>query len=227
MERIAVVQRRTYLVLLGVPGAGKGTQAKLLEEALQLPQISTGDIFRYNMKNQTDLGKLAKSYMDRGDLVPDEVTIRMVEDRLQQPDCVNGALLDGFPRNLVQATAFAAMTAPYGGVTLAPLISLDDEEAVRRITGRRVCRTCGAVYHIDFNPPKQSGVCDLDQGELYQRADDTLETVRNRLYVYYKQTAPLIGYYYAQTLLAELDGAQPIEAVQQQLKALIAKALQQ
>lgn len=227
MERIAVVQRRTYLVLLGVPGAGKGTQAKLLEEALQLPQISTGDIFRYNMKNQTDLGKLAKSYMDRGDLVPDEVTIRMVEDRLQQPDCVNGALLDGFPRNLVQATAFAAMTAPYGGVTLAPLISLDDEEAVRRITGRRVCRTCGAVYHIDFNPPKQSGVCDLDQGELYQRADDTLETVRNRLYVYYKQTAPLTGYYYAQTLLAELDGAQPIEAVQQQLKALIAKALQQ
>lgn len=221
------MQRRTYLVLLGVPGAGKGTQAKLLEEALQLPQISTGDIFRYNMKNQTDLGKLAKSYMDRGDLVPDEVTIRMVEDRLQQPDCVNGALLDGFPRNLVQATAFAAMTAPYGGVTLAPLISLDDEEAVRRITGRRVCRTCGAVYHIDFNPPKQSGVCDLDQGELYQRADDTLETVRNRLYVYYKQTAPLIGYYYAQTLLAELDGAQPIEAVQQQLKALIAKALQQ
>lgn len=220
------MQRRTYLVLLGVPGAGKGTQAKLLEESLQLPQVSTGDIFRYNLKNQTDLGKLAKSYMDRGDLVPDEVTIRMVEDRLQQPDCAQGALLDGFPRNLVQATAFAKITAPYGGITLAPLITLDDEEAVRRITGRRICRTCGAVYHIDFNPPKQSGVCDIDQGELYQRADDTLETVRNRLYVYYKQTAPLIGYYYAQSLLAEVDGAQPIEEVQQKLTTLIAEALQ-
>ena len=220
------MQRRTYLVLLGVPGAGKGTQAKLLEESLHLPQISTGDIFRYNMKNQTELGKLAKSYMDRGDLVPDEVTIKMVEDRLQQPDCANGAIMDGFPRNLVQATAFDAVVAPYGGVTLVPLISLEDEEAVKRITGRRVCRTCGAVYHVDFNPPKQAGICDIDQGELYQRADDTLETVRNRLFVYYKQTAPLIGYYYAKSLLVDLDGAQPIEDVQSKLKALIDAALQ-
>ena len=220
------MQRRTYLVLLGVPGAGKGTQAKLLEDTLHLPQISTGDIFRYNLKNQTELGKLAKSYMDRGDLVPDEVTIKMVEDRLQQSDCANGAIMDGFPRNLVQVTAFDRMTAPYGGVTLAPLISLEDEEAVKRITGRRVCRTCGAVYHVDFNPPKQAGVCDLDQGELYQRADDTIETVRNRLFVYYKQTAPLIGYYYAKSLLVDLDGAQPIEAVQSKLKALIEAALQ-
>ncbi|MCE7985622.1 MAG: adenylate kinase [Caldilinea sp. CFX5] len=220
------VQRRTYLVLLGVPGAGKGTQAKLLEESLKLPQISTGDIFRYNMKNQTELGKLAKSYMDRGDLVPDEVTIRMVEDRLQQADCAQGAIMDGFPRNLVQATAFDKIVAPYGGVTLAPLISLEDDEAMRRITGRRVCRTCGAVYHVDFNPPKQAGICDVDGGELYQRADDAPETVRNRLYVYYKQTAPLIGYYYAQSLLAELDGAQPIEDVQGKLKALITAALQ-
>ncbi|MBX3012965.1 MAG: adenylate kinase [Caldilineaceae bacterium] len=224
---MAVVQRRTYLVLLGIPGAGKGTQAKLLEEKLNLPQISTGDIFRYNMKNQTELGKLAKSYMDRGDLVPDEVTIRMVEDRLQQPDCVRGALMDGFPRNLVQVTAFDKIVAPYGGVTLTPLINLDDDEAMKRITGRRICRTCGAVYHVDFHPPKQSGICDLDQGELYQRADDAPETVRNRLYVYYKQTAPLIGYYYAKSLLRELDGAQPIEAVQAQLVQLIAKALQQ
>lgn len=220
------MQRRTYLVLLGVPGAGKGTQAKLLEESLHLPQISTGDIFRYNMKNQTELGKLAKSYMDRGDLVPDEVTIKMVEDRLQHPDCANGAIMDGFPRNLVQATAFDAVVAPYGGVTLVPLISLEDEEAVKRITGRRVCRTCGAVYHVDFNPPKQAGICDIDQGELYQRADDTVETVRNRLFVYYKQTAPLIGYYYAKSLLVDLDGAQPIEDVQSKLKALIEAALQ-
>lgn len=220
------MQRRTFLVLLGVPGAGKGTQAKLLEESLKLPQISTGDIFRYNMKNQTELGKLAKSYMDRGDLVPDEVTIRMVEDRLQQPDCVGGAIMDGFPRNLVQAAAFDDIVAPYGGITLAPLISLEDDEAMRRITGRRVCRTCGAVYHVDFNPPKQAGTCDLDGGELYQRADDTPDTVRNRLYVYYKQTSPLIGYYFAQTLLVDLDGAQPIEDVQSKLKALIAEALQ-
>jgi len=220
------VQRRTYLVLLGVPGAGKGTQAKLLEESLHLPQISTGDIFRYNLKNRTELGLLAKSYMDQGNLVPDEVTIKMVEDRLQHPDCVQGAILDGFPRNLMQATAFDTIAAPYGGVTLTPLISLEDEDVTRRITGRRVCRTCGAIYHIAFNPPKESGICDIDQGELYQRSDDTLETVRTRLYVYYKQTSPLIGYYYAKSLLVELDGAQPVEAVQLQLQALIAKALQ-
>lgn len=211
------MQHRNYLVLLGVPGAGKGTQARLLEETLKLPQVSTGDIFRYNLKNQTELGILAKSYMDRGDLVPDEVTIKMVEDRLQQPDCDAGAILDGFPRNLVQAKAFDALVAPYGGVTVAPLISLEDEEAIRRITGRRVCRTCGAVYHVDSNPPKKEGVCDIDQGELYQRDDDKPETVQNRLYVYYKQTSPLIGYYFAKELLVTLDGARPIDEVQQDL----------
>lgn len=215
-------QKRTFLVLLGVPGAGKGTQAKLLMESLHLPQVSTGDIFRYNLKNQTELGLLAKSYMDRGDLVPDEVTIRMVQDRLQQADAANGAILDGFPRNLVQAKAFDEMTMNDGGVRLAPLINLSDEEAMRRITGRRVCRTCGAVYHVDFNPSKTEGVCDLDGGELYQRDDDKPETVRNRLYVYYKQTSPLIGYYFAKGILAELDGAQPIDVVQAQLKQLLA-----
>ncbi|MCB0043452.1 MAG: nucleoside monophosphate kinase, partial [Caldilinea sp.] len=157
------------MVLLGVPGAGKGTQARLLEEKLGIPQISTGDIFRYNLKNETELGLLAKSYMDKGELVPDEVTIRMVADRLSQEDCAEGAIMDGFPRNLMQAAAFAEMTAPYGGVTLAPLITISDEEAMRRITGRRVCRTCGATYHVDFNPPQQEGVCDVDGGELYQR----------------------------------------------------------
>lgn len=218
------MQDRTFLVLLGVPGAGKGTQARLLEQSLGLPQISTGDIFRYNLKNQTELGVLAKSYMDRGDLVPDEVTIKMVEDRLQQEDCAGGAILDGFPRNLVQAQAFDEMVAPYGGVTLAPLIGLEDEEAMRRITGRRVCRSCGAVYHIDYNPPKKEEVCDVDQGELYQRDDDKPDTVRNRLYVYYKQTSPLIGYYFAKALLAELDGAQPIDVVQKELRAQIESA---
>jgi adenylate kinase len=217
--------KRMYVVLLGVPGAGKGTQARLLEEKLKLPQISTGDIFRYNLKNQTELGVLAKSYMDQGALVPDEVTIRMVEDRLAQPDCAAGAIMDGFPRNLVQAKAFDTMVAPYGGVRVAPLISLDDEEAVRRITGRRVCRTCGAVYHVDFNPSEVAGKCDLDGGELYQRDDDKPETVRHRLYVYYKQTAPLIGYYFAKSILAELDGAQPIETVYAQLLALVDKSV--
>lgn len=212
---------RTYVVLLGVPGAGKGTQARLLEEKLQLPQISTGDIFRYNLKNQTELGVLAKGYMDQGALVPDEVTIAMVEDRLAQPDCERGAIMDGFPRNLVQVRAFDRITAPYGGVTLAPLITLDDEEALRRITGRRVCRTCGAVYHVEFNPPQREGRCDLDGGELYQRDDDRPETVRNRLYVYYKQTAPLIGYYFAKELLAELDGSRPIDEVHTELLGLI------
>lgn len=217
--------KRNYIVLLGVPGAGKGTQARLLEELFKLPQVSTGDIFRYNLKNQTELGVLAKSYMDRGDLVPDEVTIKMVEDRLQQADCANGAILDGFPRSLVQASALDQITAPYGGITLAPLITLEDDEAMQRITGRRVCRTCGAVYHVDYNPPRTAGVCDLDGGELYQRDDDKPETVRNRLYVYYKQTSPLIGYYFAKQLLVELNGAQPIEDVQEQLEVLIRQAV--
>lgn len=216
--------KRTYVVLLGVPGAGKGTQAKLLEQCTGLPQVSTGDIFRYNLKNETELGKLAKSYMDRGDLVPDDVTIRMVRDRLQQPDCAQGAILDGFPRNLKQAAALDEMLAPHGGVSVAPLINLDDEETIRRITGRRTCRTCGAVYHILYNPPKVEGVCDIDGGELYQRDDDAEETVRNRLYVYYKQTAPLIGYYFAKDLLVEIDGAQSIEAVQQALLALLKRS---
>ncbi len=214
-------QQRTYVVLLGIPGAGKGTQARLLEESLGIPQVSTGDIFRYNLKNQTELGLLAKSYMDRGDLVPDEVTIRMVEDRLHQPDAIKGAILDGFPRNLIQAKTFDEISAVYGGIKLVPLISLDDEEAIRRVTGRRSCRTCGAVYHLDFNPPKQAGRCDIDGGELYQRDDDKLETVRNRLYVYYKQTSPLIGYYFAKSLLVELDGTQPIEVVFEQLMNLL------
>lgn len=213
--------QRTYLVLLGVPGAGKGTQARLLEDTLGIPQISTGDLFRYNLKNQTELGLLAKSYMDRGDLVPDEVTIRMVEDRLTQPDCAQGAIFDGFPRNLQQAVALDRITEPGGGVYKAPLVHLEDDEAMRRITGRRVCRTCGAVYHVDFNPPKSAGVCDLDGGELYQRDDDKPETVRNRLYVYYKQTSPLVGYYFAKGLLVQVDGAQPIEVVQAQLLALL------
>jgi adenylate kinase len=149
------------------------------------------------------------------------VTIRMVEDRLQQPDAARGAIMDGFPRNLVQATAFDALVAPYGGVSVVPMIGVDDEEVIRRITGRRSCKSCGAIYHVLYNPPKVAGVCDKDGGELTQRDDDREETVRNRLFVYYKQTAPLIGYYYAKGLLAEVDGMQPIEDVAAALKALL------
>ena len=214
-------QKRTYVVLLGVPGAGKGTQAKLLEQATGLPQISTGDIFRYNLKNQTALGVLAKGYMDQGLLVPDDVTIRMVEDRLQMPDCARGAIMDGFPRTLGQAAAFDQLVAPYGGVAVAPLINVEDDETIRRMSGRRSCRTCGAVYHLVYNPPLIEGVCDKDSGELYQRDDDQEATVRNRLYVYYKQTAPLVGYFYAKGLLAVIDGSQSIDAVQAALLALV------
>ena len=214
-------EERSGVVLLGVPGAGKGTQAKLLEQSTGLPQVSTGDIFRYNLKNQTELGQLAKSYMDRVDLVPDDVTIRMVEDRLQQPDCARGAIMDGFPRNLIQAAAFDKITVPFGGVRVVPLINIEDDETIRRITGRRSCRTCGAVYHITLNPPKVDGVCDVDGGELYQRDDDKEATVRNRLFVYYKQTSPLIGYYFAKGVLAEVDGSRSIAEVKQSLLALL------
>ncbi len=214
-------EQRTYLVLLGPPGAGKGTQARLLESSLALPQVSTGAIFRYNHQKQTELGRIAKSYIDQGLLVPDEVTIRMVEDRLSQPDCAKGAIMDGFPRTLQQAATFDAMTAPFGGVMLAPLINLCDDEVIKRISGRRSCRTCNAIYHVDYNPPKTMGVCDLDGGELYQREDDTEETVRSRLFVYYKQTSPLIGYYFAKGLLCELDGSRLIQDIFVELVAAI------
>lgn len=214
-------QKRTYVVLLGVPGAGKGTQAKLLEQATGLPQISTGDIFRYNLKNQTPLGVLAKGYMDQGLLVPDDVTIRMVEERLQMPDCARGAIMDGFPRTLAQAAAFDKLVAPYGGVTVVPMINVEDDETIRRISGRRSCKVCGAVYHLIYNPPQVEGVCDNDGSVLSQRDDDKEETVRNRLYVYYKQTAPLVGYFYAKGLLAEVDGSRSIDEVQAALLALV------
>jgi adenylate kinase len=213
--------RRTFLVMLGVPGAGKGTQARLLEEALGIPQISTGDLFRYNLKNQTELGLLAKSYMDRGELVPDEVTILMVQDRIQREDCRKGAIFDGFPRNLIQAVALDQMTVADGGIRRVLMFNLDDEEAMRRITGRRTCPICGTVYHVDYNPPKVEGTCDLEGAELVQRDDDKPETVKTRLYVYYKQTSPLVGYYFAKGLLTEIDGTQPIDEVQKQLLAVL------
>jgi adenylate kinase len=211
-----------YIVMLGAPGAGKGTQARMLSEALGLPQVSSGDIFRENLKDETPLGLLAKKYMDSGALVPDDVTINMVMDRLSRPDCANGVVLDGFPRTLAQADALdKALNAKGLGIGLVPLLEVADEAVIKRLAGRRVCRNCQAMYHVEFNPPRVEGKCDRCGGELYRRADDDPETVRNRLFVYYKQTAPLIGYYYAHGVLVALDGDRPIEAVQADLLAVI------
>ena len=216
--------RPLFIVMLGAPGAGKGTQARLLSEALGLPQVSSGDIFRENLKGETPLGLLAKQYMDRGELVPDDVTISMVMERLSRPDCAAGAILDGFPRTLAQAAALDESLQGQGSrVSLVPLLEVSDEAVIGRLAGRRVCRTCQAMYHVEFNPPKTEGVCDKVTasgkcgGELYRRADDEPETVRNRLFVYYKQTAPLVGYYFAHGVLVVLDGDRPIEQIQADL----------
>lgn len=214
-----------YIVMLGAPGAGKGTQARLLSEALNLPQVSSGDIFRENLKNQTPLGLLAKQYMDAGGLVPDDITIDMVMERLGRPDCADGAILDGFPRTLAQADALDQALARQGHcIGVAPLLEVADEAVIERLAGRRICRECQAMYNIDSSPPRVEGRCDKCGGELYRRADDDPETVRNRLFVYYKQTAPLIGYYYAHRLLVPLSGERPIEAVQADLQAAVATA---
>lgn len=214
-----------YIVMLGAPGAGKGTQARLLSEALGIPQVSSGDIFRENLKNQTPLGLLAKEYMDRGALVPDDVTINMVMDRLARPDCANGVVLDGFPRTLAQADALDAALQEKGlAIGLVPLLEVSDDVVINRLAGRRVCRECQAMYHVEFSPPAVEGKCDKCGGELYRRPDDDPETVRNRLFVYYKQTAPLIGFYYAHRVLVSLNGDRPVEQVQADLLAAVAAA---
>jgi adenylate kinase len=215
----------TFLVMLGPPGAGKGTQAKLLAKDLDVPHVSSGDLFRDHLGRKTELGLLAKEYMDRGDLVPDDVTVGMVVERIGRPDCQSGVILDGFPRTLSQAAALDSALAERGqSVTVVPLVQVADEEIIKRLTARRVCRNCGAVYNLVFNPPGVEGVCDACDGELYQRDDDNPETVRNRLFTYYKETSPLIGYYFAKGLLVEVDGEQAIEAVQTDLRAAVEAA---
>lgn len=203
-----------YIVLLGPPGVGKGTQAKILAERTKLVHVSSGDLFRENIKNQTELGKLAKSYMDKGELVPDDVTIAMIKDRLSQPDCTAGAILDGFPRTPVQAEALKKLLADFkGDVNVAPFINAAPEVLIERLSGRWTCRAQGHIYHQQFNPPKQAGKCDIDGSELYQRDDDKAETVARRIHVYFEQTAPLVEYYRGQRKLVEVDGTQPIEKV--------------
>lgn len=204
----------TYVVLLGPPGAGKGTQAQLISSKFELPHISSGDLFREHLKAQTELGRLAKGYMDRGELVPDDVTIAMIRERLSRPDCAAGALLDGFPRTPPQAEALAKMLVDFQGkVDAVPYINVREEILVERLSGRWTCRAQGHVFHEKYNPPREAGRCDIDGSELYQREDDKAETVVNRIRVYLKQTMPLIEYYRQQGVLMEVDGSQPIENV--------------
>jgi adenylate kinase len=212
----------TYIVLLGPPGVGKGTQANILAETASIPHISSGDLFRENIADKTDLGTLAQVYMKKGELVPDDVTISMIRSRLNLLDCKNGALLDGFPRTIVQAQALEELLAEFHGkVDFVPYITAPEPILVERLTGRWTCRKNGHIYHEKNNPPKHQGVCDEDGSELYQREDDKSETVVNRIAVYFKQTAPLIDYYRKQGLLTEVDGAQSIEKVTTSLMAII------
>jgi adenylate kinase len=204
----------TYIVMLGPPGVGKGTQAKILAEKTGLAHISSGDLFRENIKNQTELGKLAQSIIKKGELVPDDVTIAMIRERLSRPDCTAGAILDGFPRTPPQADALKLMLAEFDGdVDFVPFVNADKEVLVKRLSGRRTCRAHGHIFHATFNPPKVDGVCDLDGSELYQRDDDKPETVTRRIQVYMDQTSPLISYYRECCKLVEINGAQPIEDV--------------
>jgi adenylate kinase len=193
-----------------------------LREALELPHVASGDLFRENLKHETELGLKAKVYMDRGELVPDDITIAMVMDRLSRPDCAEGALLDGFPRTIAQAEALDEALAAQGHkISAVANIAVPDEVLVERVSGRRICRTCGEAYHVKFNPPEEPGVCDQDGGELYQRDDDQPETVRKRLKVYWKQTSPLIDYYRDKGVLVEVNGDQSIDAVADDLRAAL------
>ncbi len=211
-----------FLVLLGGPGAGKGTQAERLSETLGIPQVSTGELFRENLKNETELGLLAKGYMERGELVPDEVTVGMVCERLARADASKGAILDGFPRTIAQAEALEALLSDLGHhLAVVPNIQVPDDVLLARLAGRWTCRKCGAMYHQLFSPPQEKGMCDRCGSELYQRTDDTLETQKHRIQVYKEQTAPLIGYYREKGLLAEVDGRPGIDEIQAELLEII------
>jgi adenylate kinase len=211
-----------YIILLGAPGAGKGTQADVLVKETGLLHISTGDMIREAMQQGTEVGRQAKAYYDRGELVPDEVIIRLLLERISQPDARNGFLLDGFPRTLEQARALDEALAARGvGIDKVLYINVSREELLDRLSGRWICRNCGAVYHEKFQPPATPGRCDRCGGELYQRPDDTRETAENRLRVYFDQTAPLIEYYQEQGKLVEVNGEQPVEAVTRDLLAAL------
>ncbi|MDQ7030219.1 MAG: adenylate kinase [Ardenticatenia bacterium] len=216
-------EARRYIILFGAQGSGKGTQARLLQDHFGIPQVATGDLFRYNLKEETELGRLAKAYMERGELVPDEVTNAMVQDRLSRTDAQGGAILDGYPRNLNQARALDDMLAEWGArVTQAIYIEVSEAELLRRLTGRRVCRECQATYHVVFNPPREEGVCDRCGGPLYQRDDDKDEVaIRRRLEIYMQETLPVIEYYRRRGVLTTIDGEAPIDDVNRAIVAAI------
>lgn len=210
------------ILIMGPPGAGKGTQADVIVNEFGIPHISTGDAFRLAMKQGTPIGIKAKEYIDKGELVPDDVTIGIVEERLQQPDCKKGFLLDGFPRTLAQAEALDQILGRLN-TKLDDVINLkvNRDNLLARITGRRVCKSCGASYHVVFNPPKVEGICDKDGGELYQRPDDNEDSVRTRLDEYSNKTAPLLTFYENQNLLRHIDGEQDIDVVSQNIVSLL------
>ncbi|MBR8742188.1 adenylate kinase [Nocardiopsis sp. MG754419] len=210
--------------MVGPPGAGKGTQAQILAEELSIPKVSTGDIFRANVSGGTELGKKAKEFMDRGDLVPDEVTNAMVKDRLAQDDAAEGFLLDGFPRNVAQAETLQRMLADLGGgLDVVLELRVDEEEVVKRLSGRRSCPECGRVYHVEYDAPRTADACDNEGAALYQREDDREETIRHRLKVYREQTAPLVEYYSAEGLLATISATGPVAEVTARAQGAIAE----
>lgn len=214
----------TFIVLLGPPGVGKGTQAKILSERTRLAHISSGDLFRENLKNQTELGKLAQTYMTKGELVPDDVTIGMIRDRLSRPDCKDGAILDGFPRTPRQADTLESMLDEFNGqVDAVPVMIVAGNELIERLSNRWTCRASGHIFNAKTNPPKEAGKCDFDGSELYQRDDDKAETVKHRIQVYMDQSLPLISYYRERGKLVEIDGMQSIEEVTQALMDALKK----
>ena len=202
------------IVLLGPPGVGKGTQASNIVEKFNIPHISTGDILRENIKNNTELGITAKSFMDKGHLVPDELVVSIMKNRLLEDDCKDGFLLDGFPRTVDQAKALDEALDSMG-ISLNKVVNIKaaDDVLIERISGRRVCKACGATYHVTYNPPKEEGICDIDGEKLLQRDDDKVETVKTRINVYEEQTAPLIDYYNDQGILLDVDGTKSIEEI--------------
>lgn len=213
-------------VLLGGPGAGKGTQAKMLKGKYDLPHISTGDIFRANIKRNTELGKEAKKYIDKGLLVPDKLVVDLVINRIAEEDCKNGYIFDGFPRTIPQATAFDKELESYSdGIDLVINIEVEDENIIRRMSGRRACLKCGATYHLEHIPPKKEGICDVCGSNIVLRDDDKPETVRNRLAVYHEQTQPLIDYYNNKGNLISVDGSRPVEDIHKEITDYIERGV--
>ncbi len=218
-----MTKKKTILIFLGAPGSGKGTQASRLADLLGTPHISTGDLFRDNIKNETELGAKAKAFMDEGKLVPDDLVLDMLFDRVAKSDCKEGYILDGFPRRLTQANAFQDRLTPEERI-IAVNLKVSNEELVRRLTGRLTCRSCGKVFHKENTPPQIEGSCDACGGELYQRPDDSTEVVKERLDVYLDETEPVVNYYCRQGVLSTVDGSLPADEVTQEVVSLVKEA---